>query len=289
MDSLQSLIRQALSEDAAGRDITSRALLPSTLRIRARVIAKQPGVVAGTAAARTAFLAHDRRLRCVIQRRDGQLVRAGQAILSVSGSARSIFAAERTALNLLGHLSGIATLTSRYVRMARSSRARIFDTRKTLPGLRALQKEAVRAGGGVNHRHDLSDAVLIKTNHLRAQCGMRNAECGMLIQEMIAKAKRLYPRKFLEVEVRNFSEFKAALAVQPDAMLLDNWSLSNIRKAVQLRNPAPRTPHSALLLEVSGGVTLRNVRAIARTGVERISIGRLTHSAPWLDVSLRVV
>ena len=283
MDSLLSLIRQTLNEDAAGRDITSRALLPPTLRIRARVIAKQPGVVAGTVAARTAFLAHDRRLRCVIQRRDGQPVRAGQAVLSVSGSARSIFAAERTALNLLGHLCGIATLTSRYARMARPSRVRILDTRKTLPGLRALQKEAVRAGGGMNHRHDLSDAVLIKTNHLQA---MRRAQKGLgdAIEQAVHRARRVAHGKVVEVEVADLEQLRAALEARPDVILLDNFSLRDIRAAVQMVRAGRTHPQ----LEVSGGVTLATVRMIARTGVERVSIGRLTHSAPSLDVSLRV-
>ena len=232
-------------------------------------------------------------MRCRPRVASGAAVSPGQTLLTVEGRARAVFAAERTALNCLMHLSGIATLTRAYVDRVRGTRAAILDTRKTLPGLRALQKYAVRAGGGHSHRADLSQAVLIKTNHLRAlrggKFGVRNAEFGTTIQEAITRAKRLHPRRFVEIEVANMREFTAALRARPDAMLLDNWSLRNIKRAVRLRDAAFRTPHSALPLEVSGGVTLDNVRAIARTGVDRLSIGRLTHSAPSLDCSLQVM
>ncbi len=274
---LSPLIEQALAEDAAGRDITSRAVLPPNARIRAAIIAKQSGILAGGPLAVRTFQTLDASLRCSLKRRDGARIAKGQAILTVEGRARSIFAAERTALNFLGHLCGIATLTRRYVERVRGTRAKILDTRKTLPGLRHLEKYAVAAGGGVNHRMDLADAILIKTTHLNVI--RRNRTIG----EAIRHAKRAYPRKMVEVEVTNFAELRAALAVRPHVILLDNWTLSSIRKAVTLRNRA-RGPR----LEISGGVTLANVRAIARTGVERISIGRLTHSAPSLDLSLKV-
>ena len=288
------LIRLALKEDAASRDVTSRAVLPPTLRIRARIIAKSPGVLAGVKLAALVFTTLDRSLRCRLHRHSGARLSRGSAILTVEGRARSIFAAERTALNFVGHLSGIATLTQEFVRRTRGTRAHILDTRKTLPGLRTLEKYAVRAGGGISHRGDLSEAILIKTNHLRAlkrgKFGARGSGLGAEIQTAITKAKRLRPKKFVEIEVAHFRELRATLQAKPDAILLDNWSLKDIRAAVLFRNSALRTPHSALpLLEVSGGVTLKNVRAIARTGIDRISIGRLTHSAPTLDVSLKVL
>ena len=289
---LLPLIKAALREDQASRDITSRALLPPTTRIRAAVIAKASGVLAGGPLAVWTFDALDPRLRCVLRRREGSPLARGTVILTVEGRARSIFAAERTALNLLGHLSGVATLTREFVRRV-PRRVAILDTRKTLPGLRDLEKYAVRVGGGCNHRRDLAQAVLIKTNHLRAlrnaKFGMRNVEFGITIQRAVAKAKKLRPKRFVEIEVTSVAEFLAALQSKPNAVLLDNWSLNKIRKAVVLRNSAFPIPHSALRLEVSGGVTLFNVRAIAKTWVDRISIGRLTHSAPALDVALQVI
>jgi nicotinate-nucleotide pyrophosphorylase (carboxylating) len=282
------LIRAALREDRARQDLTSRAVLPANLRIRARVIANAPGVLAGVQPAALVFTALDPSLRCRLHRRSGAALKRGSAILTVEGRARSIFAAERTALNLLGHLCGIATLTRAYVDRVRGTRARILDTRKTLPGLRALEKEAVRAGGGASHRSDLAEAILIKTNHLRAaSCVVRRAS-AINARELLRTARRKTKGKFLEVEVANLKEFAAALETRPNAILLDNWRLSDIRRAVRLR-ATRHASRTTPLLEVSGGVTLANVRAIARAGVDRISIGRLTHSAPALDVSLKVL
>jgi len=284
---VRPLIRLALREDRASADATSRAVVPANLRIRARIIAKAPGVLAGGPIALWTFQAFDPSLRCRLIQAEGARLMPGTTILAVEGRARSIMAAERTALNFLGHLSGIATLTRAFVERTRGARAKILDTRKTLPGLRSLEKYAVHVGGGQSHRTSLAEAILIKTNHVK--CGMRNAECGMAIRNAVANAKRLKPGKFVEIEVTNLREFKAALQARPNAVLLDNWSLKNIRKAVALRNGTRYTVHGTPLLEVSGGVTLTNVRAIARTGVDRISIGRLTHSAPALDFSLQVL
>ena len=273
MTTIQALLRQALREDQARRDITSRALLPATRRIRARIIAKAPGILAGSAIAAQTFRLLDPSLRCTRHLRDGAKLRPGQRILTVRGRARSIFAAERTALNFLQHLCGIATLTRRYVERVKPYRATILDTRKTLPGLRALQKDAVRAGGGQNHRADLAEAILIKTNHLKVLGSISRA---------VAAAKRARPRRFVELEVTTLAECKAALAAKPDAILLDNWSLPSVRRAVALR--IGKHP----LLEVSGGINLDNVRQFAKAGVDRISIGRLTHSVHALDMSLQV-
>jgi len=282
------LILRALWEDLGRGDVTSRALVPTSARIQARIIAKASGIVAGTQVGRWVFEAVDRRIRCKCLRRDGQPVRRGQTIMKFQGPAHGILAAERTALNFLGHLSGVATLTSQFVRQARPSRAKIMDTRKTLPGLRVFEKYAVRVGGGQSHRRGLDDAVLIKTNHLLAYSGQRTAYRNA-IKQTVQAAKRKARGKFVEVEVRNLAEFKAALEAKPDAILLDNWPMSRMRHAVNLLNAERSTLNAVPLLEVSGGVTLANVRAIARTGVDRISIGRLTHSAPALDVSLEVI
>ncbi|MBI4343031.1 MAG: carboxylating nicotinate-nucleotide diphosphorylase [Candidatus Omnitrophica bacterium] len=283
------LIRQALREDGASRDLTSRAVLPADTRIRARILAKSPGVLAGGQVAAWVFQALDRSLRSRLAVKDGVLLRRGQTVLTVEGNARSIFAAERTALNLLGHLSGIATLTREYVRRTQRTYAKILDTRKTLPGLRAAEKYAVRAGGGENHRDSLQDAILIKTNHIKALRLVMRSRLARerAIQVGVAGAKRVRPKRFVEVEVTTLREFEAALEAKPHAILLDNWRLGAIRRAVRLAHASLGTRHSPLI-EVSGGVTLQNVRAIATTGVDRISIGRLTHSAPSLDMSLVV-
>ena len=303
LSAIDLLIRAALCEDVGRGDVTSRSVIPARRRSQARVIAKAPGVVAGAAVAARVFHIVDRAIACRIQRRDGQAVRRGQTILRVSGPARSILTAERTALNLLGHLSGVASLTAQFVRRVRPYPVKILDTRKTLPGLRALQKQAVRAGGGHNHRMGLDDAVLIKTNHLivlrAATSDKRQVTSEELISTAVSRARRARPRAWIEIEVRNVSELKAALRARPDAILLDNWRVGRLRTAVALRNSSPvtrsrrpRSPYAAHrtpLLEVSGGVTLENVRRIAAAGVDRISIGRLTHSAPALDVSLRMI
>jgi len=276
------LIRRALAEDAARHDVTSRAVLPASLRVRARMVAQSSGIVAGARAAAWVFQAVDRSLRCVLKRSEGARVVRGETVMVVEGRAQSIFAAERVALNLAGHLSGVATLTRAFVERIRGTRAQIYDTRKTLPGLRLLEKYAVRVGGGQNHRMDLRDAILIKTNHLKAQPSRS-------IQDTVCLAQQASKGLFVAIEVTTLRELETALQATPDIILLDNWRVVDIRKAVRLRNSSSRVVGRRLQLEVSGGVTLANVRAIARTGVERISIGRLTHSAPSLDCSLEVV
>ena len=284
------LIRLVLEEDRARHDLTSRALLQPGQRLRAAIRAKQPGIIAGASICRDTFRAVDTRIRVTVQRRDGQPVRAGDTILTLHGPARAMMAAERTALNFLGHLSGVATLTSRFVRQVKPHRVAILETRKTIPGLRDLEKAAVRAGGGHNHRLHLADAILIKTNHLRAVTRDQwRVMSDQSITTAVARARRIRPKKFVEIEVTNFRELKAALSAKPDAILLDNWRAPEIRRAVVLRNSSSLITHHSSLLEVSGGVTLANVRRIAATGVERISIGQLTHSAPALDVSLRIL
>jgi len=282
---VQPLITAALREDIGRGDVTSCAVIPPRARIRAAIVAKASGIVAGTTAAQWAFQTVDRRIRVTIARRDGQRVRTGQTILRLAGSAHSILAAERTAINLLAHLSGVATLTARFVARIRGAPVRLLDTRKTLPGLRRLQKYAVTVGGGHNHRLGLFDAILIKTNHVREVAHEApGRSVARAIHEAVRRARRRAPTATVEIETTTLSEFRAALAAKPDVIMLDNWPLPAIKRAVALRNAAGITPR----LEASGNVTLTNVRAIAHAGVEAISIGQLTHSAPALDVSLRV-
>ena len=285
---VRPLIRLALREDRASADATSRAVVPANLRIRAQIIAKAPGILAGGPVARWTFQAIDPSLRCRLIQAEGTRLVHGTTILTVEGRARSVMAAERTALNFLGHLSGIATLTRAFVERVKPSRAAILDTRKTLPGLRTLEKYAVRAGGGHSHRTSLAEAILIKTNHLRVVSGQWSVT-SETIQRAVRDAQQKASRKFVEIEVTNFAEFKAALETKPDAILLDNWTTKRIRDAVIFKNHWSLVTGHRSLLEVSGGVTLKNVRAIAQTGVDRISIGRLTHSVPALDFSLNVL
>jgi nicotinate-nucleotide pyrophosphorylase (carboxylating) len=270
---LETTVRQALAEDTGGRDVTADAVVPQGRRGRARIVQKQPGIVFGFAAARETF-----RL-CGIEDLE-QLVIEGQwrdqvpaEIAFTSGPAASLLAAERTALNFLSHLSGIATLTARFAEAVAGTGARILDTRKTTPGLRHLEKQAVAAGGGVNHRMGLYDAILIKENHVALAGGLEAAVAA-------AKATAMA----VEVECRDLGEVRTSLAAGADRILLDNMAPADLRDAVALRDAAG----TGVELEASGGIELATVREVAETGVDFISVGALTHSAPALDLSMLV-
>jgi len=275
-ESLEQLVARALAEDVGSGDLTTESTVPADARAGARIVQKAPGVVSGLA------VVVETMRQCGVEDVDN-LVVEGQwrqevpaEVLSASGSARSLLVAERTALNFLGHLSGIATLTARFVEAVAGTGARILDTRKTTPGLRALEKAAVAAGGGRNHRIGLYDAILIKENHVALAGSVAKAIYG---------ARRAHPDLAVELEVRNLDETAYALGTGADILLLDNMDTETMRAAVKLRdeNSAPGQRPS---LEASGGVNLETVRAIAETGVDFISIGALTHSAPSLDFSL---
>ena len=268
------IVRAALAEDL-GRagDITSQACIPAEAAMTARFAARKSGVLSGLACARLAFAALDPEVKFEPHLADGESLRPGEAIATVSGSARVILAAERTALNLMGRLSGIATLTAAYAAQASGTRARIIDTRKTTPMLRALEKYAVRCGGGANHRFGLDDAILIKDNHVAACGGV-----GEAVRRARAVAGHMVK---LEVEVDSLDQLGEALEAGPDIVMLDNFSLSDLETAVALAA-------GRVVLEASGGVTLETVTAIARTGVDLISVGALTHSASVLDIGLDV-
>jgi nicotinate-nucleotide pyrophosphorylase (carboxylating) len=277
MNELRELVARTLAEDVGEGDVTSAATVPAGARARARIVQKQAGVVFGFDA-----VAETMR-QCGVEEVDN-LVVEGQwreevpaEVLLASGPARGLLAAERTALNFLGRLSGIATLTGRYVEAVGGTGARILDTRKTTPGLRALEKAAVVAGGGQNHRMGLYDAVLIKENHIALGGGSAKA---------IHAARAAQPELPVEIECRDLEEVAYALGAGADRLLLDNMSPDELRDAVRLRD-GERGPDGPPL-EASGGVTLENVRAIAETGVEYISVGALTHSAPTLDFSMLV-
>ena len=288
---VRPIVRAALREDVGRGDVTSETLIPLPTRARAVIITQERGCLAGLPVATLAFTLFDRRLRCRLLVREGCCVPSGTPVLQIDGRLRSILGAERTAINLLGHLSGIATLTREFVRRVRGTRAIILDTRKTMPGLRCLEKYAVRQGGGVNHRAHLGEMVLIKSRHLDAIDTLQRRRVVRyhtisreLIRWAVGRARRRAPHHRVQIEVRNLRECEAALQAHPDLILLDNMSLAEIRRAVRLR----RAAGARIPFEVSGRVTLQTVGAQARTGVERISVGALTHSARWMDFALRL-
>lgn len=278
-----AIVDRALDEDAPWGDATSEAAIPAAATATARVVSRVPGVFAGGAALELAFTRVDPSTRVTRILRDGDLMTPGTVIAEISGTARAVLRGERVALNLAQRLSGIATLTRRYVdavagAVSASGRAvRIADTRKTTPGLRVLEKAAVRAGGGHNHRHSLSDAVMLKDNHLAV---LRRE--GLDLTEAIRAVRARIPHTMhLEVEVDRLDQLPAVIAAEPDTIMLDNFGLDDLRAGVGLI--AGRT-----IVEASGGVSLETVRAIAETGVDVISVGALTHSAVALDLGLDI-
>ena len=266
------VVRAALLEDL-GRagDITAAACVPPNIRMSARFAARKAGRIAGLDCARLAIAALDPTARFDIRIGDGQDAPAGAVLAEVQADARALLSAERVALNLFGRLSGVATLTAQYVKAVEGTEARITCTRKTTPGLRALEKYAVRCGGGINHRYGLDDAILIKDNHIAACGGI-----GPALERAKAAAGHLVK---IEIEVDTLAQLDEALAYGPDVIMLDNFSLDDLRTAVSRAK-------GKVVLEASGGVTLETVRAIAQTGVDVISSGALTHSAPVLDIGL---
>jgi nicotinate-nucleotide pyrophosphorylase (carboxylating) len=273
---VEELVARALAEDLGEGDVTSEATVPEDAMARARIVQKEPGVVFGLALVAEALR------QCGVEHVDN-LVVEGQwreevpaEVLLASGSARALLAAERTAINFLGHLSGVATLTARYAEAVVGTGTTILDTRKTTPGLRRLEKAAVAAGGGINHRFGLYDAILIKENHIAAAGGVAKA---------VYAARTKQPEMAIEVEVRNLDEAAYALGTGVDRLLLDNMSVESMKAAVALRDENAGGP-DGVSLEASGGVTLENVREVAETGVDFISVGALTHSAATLDFSM---
>ena len=271
---LEPIVRLALLEDLApAGDITSDSAVPSTTALHAVLRAREAGVVAGLDAALLSLRLVDPSVIVSVSLGDGAAVEAGGTIAEFRGAARSILMAERTMLNFMGHLSGIATLTREYVRAVAGTRARITCTRKTTPGLRALEKRAVRLGGGINHRFSLADAVLIKDNHIAAAGGVRAA-----LERAQSAAGHM---RVIEIEVDTLVQLREALPLRPHCILLDNMDLDSLREAVALAG-------DSVVLEASGNIRLDTVRPVAETGVGYISVGALTHSAPRLDLGLDV-
>ncbi len=275
-DHSQILMDLALAEDIGSGDVTSRYFVPEDRQACAFVTVRKDGVISGVEVAARVFSKVDPELEVEILIADGSRVGAGALLIRVTGSARSILTAERTALNFLQRLSGVATLTALYVEQVKGTRTRILDTRKTTPGYRLLEKKAVLDGGGTNHRLGLYDRAMVKDNHLVAECGVA------AIQAAIHQLKSDQPDVQVELEADNLEQVRAFLELDGvDHILLDNMSLAELREAVALRGDR----HNPLL-EASGGITLATLREIAATGVDFISVGALTHSAPALDIGL---
>lgn len=266
-------IQNALAEDIGSGDLTSASLVPADHQSAARIFAKDDAVLAGTEAARAVYHQLDPQIVITVRKQDGDAVRPGDTVLEIAGRTRSILTGERVALNFIQRLSGVATIARKFVDAVAGTGAEILDTRKTTPGLRSLEKAAVKSGGARNHRMGLFDAVMVKDNHLLARPDLAAA-----LQEI----RRKYPKLLIEVEADSIEQVREFVRLGAiNVILLDNMSPEEIRKCIALRRPG-------LKFEASGGVSLATVRAIAETGVDYISAGQLTHSAPSIDFSLEL-
>jgi nicotinate-nucleotide pyrophosphorylase (carboxylating) len=272
---LVGLARNALKEDIGKKDITTELVIPEQKRIRAVLLAKEDSLICGLGLVRLVFRLQDKKIKFKPNVREGRWVKKGTIIASVEGRARPILTAERVALNFLSFLSGIATKTGRYCQAVRPYKVKIMDTRKTLPGLRQLEKYAVRVGGGSNHRIALDKMILVKDNHLKVINGYRG----------LPRLTRGYR---IELEVKNLKEFKEALKLNPDIIMLDNMPIREMKAAIRIKRTT-NDERQTVKLEASGGVRLKNVKRIASLGVDIISIGGLTHSIDAVDFSLEVV
>lgn len=274
--SIKEIIRHALAEDIKTGDVTTQAVLPDSVFGKGKFLVKANGVIAGSNIAKNVFEVVDDKIDFKVLISDGSKIKVGDIAAEVEGKASSILTAERTALNFLQRMSGIATLTNKFVEAVSHTKTKILDTRKTVPGLRLLDKEAVRLGGGTNHRIGLFDLFLIKDNHIEIAGSISNAvnACKKFQQKKNSNFK-------IEVETKNLEEVKEAIACNVDIIMLDNFTINLMKKAVELIN-------GKCLVEASGNISLDNVKAVAETGVDFISVGALTHSVKALDISLEV-
>ncbi len=294
-EEIRDLLRRALREDIGRGDVTTEALIPKNQRGEAVIIAKEAGIFCGGIVAQEIFKLRDASLKILRNAKEGSRIRKGQTVFTVRGRIRPILEVERVALNFLGKLSGIATLTRAFVERVRGTKAKIFDTRKTTPLWRELEKYAVRCGGGANHRSGLWDEVLVKDNHWTAIWQILDeTQCRYFGQRLRPFQRRRIP---IEIEVQSLKELAHLLegTLVPDRILLDNFSIKELRRAVLFVNGLDQVLRSRYdlrrknpLLEASGGIHLNHIRQVASTGVDRISIGRLTHSAPAIDFSLKI-
>lgn len=270
---LRQIIKNALSEDVGSGDITTNSVVPKNLKVKAAIVACEEGVVCGLSVAKEVFKIFDKDVKFKIVAKDGQKVKEGKMLARIEGKARTILTCERVALNFLQRLSGIATLTNKFVQKAKPYGVKILDTRKTMPGLRFLEKYAVKVGGGTNHRFGLYDGILIKDNHIKIAGCAANA---------VRLAKKKYPHDRVEVEAQSLHEVKVAVGTRADIIMLDNMKPKDIRKALKMIN-------GKYEVEISGGINLSNVLRAAKLKVDCISVGALTHSAEGLNISLDIL
>lgn len=271
------IVKSSLKEDLGTKDITTELIIPKDKFVKAVLLAKEPCVVCGLGVAALVFKVQDKNTKFRPLVSDGDYVKKGKIIARIYGEARSILTAERVALNFLTLLSGISTTTKKFVEAVKPYKVKIMDTRKTFPNLRLLEKYAVRIGGGFNHRLSLDEMTMVKDNHLKVIGGI----------DRLSGFSRKYK---VEIEVKNSREFKAALKLKPDIIMLDNTRIKDIQKAVKIRNSlSPNTYQGTPKLEASGGINLKNIRKIASTGVDMVSIGELTHSVKSVDISLEIL
>ncbi|MDR1418539.1 MAG: carboxylating nicotinate-nucleotide diphosphorylase [Endomicrobium sp.] len=279
MKNIDILIKLALKEDGVFKDITTKAFIPKDKKAKAILFAKKSGILCGVVIFAKVFKSIDKNCKITLKLKDGAKIKKGDKILEVYGAAKSIFAAERTALNFLQYLSGIATLTNSFLQTVKNCKAKIYDTRKTLPGYRELAKYAVRCGGGYNHRMGLYDMALIKDNHLK------------LTKDLTTKVKNFrekYKKIPVEIECETIQDVIQALDTNADIIMLDNTSIDNTKKMIKLiRNNS--TAQYKPQIEISGGVNLKTVKSFSKLDVDRISIGMLTHSVSALDLSLEII
>ncbi len=285
---IEDLIKRALAEDIGEGDTTTKILFPKPKRAKAIILAKEKGIIAGLPIAKLVFKLIDKKIRFIPQVKEGEKIKANQIIAKVIGNCAGLLSGERTALNFLSHLSGIATLTNLFVKKVKN-RVKIMDTRKTTPNLRLLEKYAVRIGGGKNHRFGLFDDILIKDNHIKIKYQKSTPDLirgkNQVIKDLVIKAKKKAKKMKVEIEVSNYQEAKAAITAGADIIMLDNMKPEKIRKVVKLANNLPEKP----IFEVSGGITLKSINQFASLGIDRISIGSLTHSAPALDLGMEII
>ena len=281
---IQSVVKSALKEDSCQKDITTAFAIPSKLKGKGVIIAQEKGILSGIEIARTAFKQLNKKIVFKALKRDGSAFKKGDKIAIIQGSLQTILTGERVALNFLSLLSGVTTLTKKFVEKVKGIKVEIKDTRKTIPNLRILEKYAVGVGGGRNHRSSLSDGIIVKDNHLKAAGYIRK---GRLDKERFASLVAALKKKSslkVEIEVENLRELKEVLKYKPDIVMLDNFSVKNLNSAVSLRNKY----YPKIKLEASGGVNLNNVRAVANSGVDHISIGMITDSPEVIDFSLDI-
>jgi nicotinate-nucleotide pyrophosphorylase (carboxylating) len=274
------IVKQALEEDVGEGDITTENIIPPTLKIKARIIAEEKCIVCGLPIVKEVFKMLDRRIKCRARVSDGDVVKPKKVVVEIFGSARAILTGERVALNFLQHLSGIATYTNKFVKLA-NGKFEIYDTRKTHPGLRYLEKYAVLCGGGKNHRFQLDDMVLVKDNHIKI-CELYQLPIEEILYRM---RQRLDYTTDVEIECCNLREVKLALKIKPDIIMLDNMSFTQLKKAIKMiRENLPKTK-----IEISGKLDEQKVKKLRRTNIDLVSLGRITHSARDISFSLEVV